>query len=152
MSWEMHEAAKKIAEGWYSELETTRKRNAVLERENAKLRELARAAWRCIHTGASCYDCRLVAGGCTLQTAMRELGVEGRRMNMPSSEVRSGEPVLVEVAIPLERIGTVRCDFDGIYHVQVFGEEVVTDEETYRRVVEARDAHLRRTRELGVES
>ena len=38
MSWEMHEAAKKIADGWYSELETTRKRNAVLERENAKLR------------------------------------------------------------------------------------------------------------------
>ena len=44
--------------------------------ENAKLRELARAAWRCIHTGASCSDCRLIAGGCTLQTAMRELRVE----------------------------------------------------------------------------
>ena len=44
--------------------------------ENAKLRELVRAAWRCIHTGASCSDCRLIAGGCTLQTAMRELGVE----------------------------------------------------------------------------
>lgn len=43
--------------------------------ENAKLRELVRAAWRCIHTGASCSDCRLIAGGCTLQTAMRELGV-----------------------------------------------------------------------------
>ena len=43
--------------------------------ENAKLRELARAAWRCIHTGASCSDCRLIAGGCTLQTAMRKLGV-----------------------------------------------------------------------------
>jgi hypothetical protein len=42
MSWEMHEAAKKIADGWYSELDTTRKRNAVLERENAKLRELVR--------------------------------------------------------------------------------------------------------------
>ena len=47
-----------------------------LESENAKLRELVRAAWRCIHTGASCSDCRLIAGGCTLQTAMRELGVE----------------------------------------------------------------------------
>lgn len=44
--------------------------------ENAKLRELVRTAWRCIHTGASCSDCRLIAGGCTLQTAMRELGVE----------------------------------------------------------------------------
>ena len=66
-------------------------------------------------------------------------------------EARGGEPVLVEVAIPLECIGTVSCDFDGIHHVQVFGEEVDTDEETYRRVVEARDAHLRRMRELGVE-
>ena len=44
--------------------------------ENAKLRELVRAAWRCIHTGASCSDCRLIAGGCTLQTAMCELGIE----------------------------------------------------------------------------
>lgn len=47
-----------------------------LDKDNAKLRELARAAWRCIHTGASCSDCRLIAGGCTLQTAMRELGIE----------------------------------------------------------------------------
>ena len=47
-----------------------------LARNNAKLRELVRAAWRCIHTGASCSDCRLIAGGCTLQTAMRELGIE----------------------------------------------------------------------------
>lgn len=61
------------------------------------------------------------------------------------------ESMLVEVAIPLECIGVVRCDFDGIYHVQVCGEEVVTDEETYRRVVKARDAHLRRMREPGVE-
>lgn len=44
--------------------------------ENAKLRKLVSAAWKCIHTGASCSDCRLIAGGCTLQTAMRELGVE----------------------------------------------------------------------------
>ena len=66
-------------------------------------------------------------------------------------EARDGEPVLVEVAIPLECIGTARCDFDGIHHVQVFGEDVVTDEETYQRVVEARDAYLRRMRELGVE-
>lgn len=46
-----------------------------LERENAKLRELVRAAWKCIHSGLSCSDCRTIAGGCTLKTAMRELGV-----------------------------------------------------------------------------
>ena len=46
------------------------------EAENAKLREQVRAAWRCIHSGLSCSDCRLIAGGCTLQSAMRELGVE----------------------------------------------------------------------------
>ena len=40
MSWEMHELAKKIADGWYAELEETRKRNAVLGRENVKLRWL----------------------------------------------------------------------------------------------------------------
>lgn len=51
-------------------------RNRELRAENDRLRELVRAAWRCIHTGASCSDCRLIAGGCTLQTAMRELGVE----------------------------------------------------------------------------
>ena len=43
--------------------------------ENAKLRELVRAAWKCIHSGLSCSDCRLTSGGCTLQSAMRELGV-----------------------------------------------------------------------------
>lgn len=48
----------------------------VPETENAKLRELVRAAWKCAHTGLSCSDCRLVAGGCTLQSAMRELGIE----------------------------------------------------------------------------
>ncbi len=47
-----------------------------LNTENAKLRELVRAAWQCIHTGVSCYDCRLIAGRCTLQTAMRKLGIE----------------------------------------------------------------------------
>lgn len=46
-----------------------------LEAENAKLRELVRAAWKCIHSGLSCSDCRLTSGGCTLQSAMRELGV-----------------------------------------------------------------------------
>ena len=47
-----------------------------LQAENAKLRELVKAAWGCIHTGASCSDCRLIAGGCTLQTAMHKLGIE----------------------------------------------------------------------------
>ena len=46
------------------------------ERRNDKLRELVKAAWRCIHTGIGCSDCRLTAGGCTLKTAMRELGIE----------------------------------------------------------------------------
>lgn len=50
--------------------------NRTLEDENAKLRELARAAWKCIHSGLSCSGCRFVAGGCTLESAMRELGVE----------------------------------------------------------------------------
>lgn len=59
------------------ESENSSLRGAVngLTSENAKLRELARAAWRCIHTGATCSDCRLIAGGCTLQSAMRELEV-----------------------------------------------------------------------------
>jgi hypothetical protein len=47
-----------------------------LQAENAKLRDLARAAWKCIHSGLSCSDCRLIACGCTLQSAMRELGIE----------------------------------------------------------------------------
>lgn len=46
-----------------------------LKAENAKLRELVRSAWKCIHSGLSCSDCRMTAGGCTLQSAMRELGV-----------------------------------------------------------------------------
>lgn len=47
-----------------------------LYNENDKMREVLRAAWKCIHTGISCYDCRLMAGGCTLQSAMQELGIE----------------------------------------------------------------------------
>lgn len=49
---------------------------AELERENAKLRELVKVAWGCVHSGVDCYECRVVAGGCTLQSAMRELGIE----------------------------------------------------------------------------
>ena len=87
MSWEMHEAAKKIADGWYSELETTRKSNAVLGCETEKLRELVRDMWR--FTGAACkkyprlFD-PAAQGGQTVQLnmidsfeqRMRELGVE----------------------------------------------------------------------------
>lgn len=46
------------------------------ELENAKLRGLVKAAWGCIHTGPSCLDCRMAEGGCMLQTAMREMGIE----------------------------------------------------------------------------
>ena len=49
---------------------------ADLQAENDRLRELVKAAWRCIHTGLCCFDCRTIAGGCTLKTAMRELGIE----------------------------------------------------------------------------
>ena len=69
-----------VNEGTFNRLKETAAK-AIVERdqlkaENAKLRELARAAWKCIHAGLSCSDCRLIAGGCTLQSAMRELGIE----------------------------------------------------------------------------
>lgn len=44
--------------------------------ENAKLRELVRAAYNCTNAGPSCLECRVVAGGCTLLSAMHELGIE----------------------------------------------------------------------------
>ena len=47
-----------------------------LQADNAKLRELLKAAYRCTNAGPSCLECRMVAGGCTLLSAMRELGVE----------------------------------------------------------------------------
>lgn len=49
----------------------------LLESENAKLRELMKASYRCIRSNVSCEECRLVCSGCTLQTAMRELGITG---------------------------------------------------------------------------
>lgn len=48
----------------------------LLEVENTKLRELLRAAYNCTNAGPSCLECRVVAGGCTLLRAMRELGIE----------------------------------------------------------------------------
>ena len=49
-----------------------------LKAENEKLRELLKAAYRCTNAGPSCLECRMVAGGCTLLSAMRELGIEVR--------------------------------------------------------------------------
>lgn len=85
MSWEMHEAAKKIAEGWYSELEANRKRNAVLGRENVKLRELVAKMARALGVNSEwCYsdcerefDCHEM-DECPIEVSMKELGVEVR--------------------------------------------------------------------------
>lgn len=57
--------------------------------------------------------------------------------------------MLVEVSVPLEVIGRVECDYYGNYHVEVMGQDVSTDEDTYWRVIRARESH--RARELGVE-
>ena len=48
----------------------------MLKAENDRLRELVLAAWKCIHSGVTCSGCRTIAGGCTLQTAMHDLGIE----------------------------------------------------------------------------
>ena len=50
--------------------------NSQLEAENDKLRKIVKAAWKCIHTDVSCFECRFVMGGCTLYSAMSELGIE----------------------------------------------------------------------------
>ena len=52
------------------------KQSEKLKTENAKLRELAKAAWSCVNRRVSCDECRMSCGGCTLQSAMRELGIE----------------------------------------------------------------------------
>jgi hypothetical protein len=49
--------------------------NALFD-ENDKLRELAKAAWGCVNRRVSCDACRMTCGGCTLQSTMRELGIE----------------------------------------------------------------------------
>lgn len=59
--------------------------------------------------------------------------------------------MLVEVSVPLNVIGTVRCDFDGNYHVEVNGHEVDTDEKTYWQIIKSREEHFRRrVHELGI--
>ena len=45
--------------------------------------------------------------------------------------------MLVDVAIPIECIGKVECDFYGHYHVEVMGQKVDTDEDTYLRLFKA---------------
>ena len=52
------------------------KRVTELEVENVKLRKLAETAWGCVNRHVSCCGCRIVCCGCTLQSAMRELGIE----------------------------------------------------------------------------
>lgn len=37
----------------------------------------------------------------------------------------------VTIFVPLESIGIVRCDFNGVFHIQIDDKEFVTDEETY---------------------
>jgi len=59
-----------------NEAQALRRQVEVLQAENAKLRELLKVAYRCTNAGPSCLECRMVAGGCTLLSAMRELGVE----------------------------------------------------------------------------
>lgn len=62
--------------------------------------------------------------------------------------------MLVEISVPLDVIGMVRCDYDGNYHVEVNGYEVNTNERTYWQVIAARDSlqdHFRRRAfELGI--
>lgn len=62
--------------------------------------------------------------------------------------------MLVEVSVPLDVIGMVRCDYDGNYRIEVNGYEVDTDEKTYWQVIATRDSfqdHFRRrAHELGL--
>lgn len=47
-----------------------------LEKENAKLRAVVKAAWGCVNRTVDCHECRLVCGGCTLLSAMKDCGIE----------------------------------------------------------------------------
>ena len=62
--------------GYTGAVEIGNKAIKKLEAENAKLRELVKAAWGCVNRHVSCDECRMSCGGCTLQSAMRELGIE----------------------------------------------------------------------------
>lgn len=65
------------------------------------------------------------------------------------TQLHGASSVLVEVALPLSCVGTVRCDFDGDYHVEVMGYETDTDKDSYWRVSKAREQVLVRNRERG---
>ena len=72
-----------VARGLWDENATLRQQlaNATesmgrVEERCAKLRELVKAAWGCVNRRVSCDECRMVCCGCTLQSAMRELGIE----------------------------------------------------------------------------
>lgn len=74
-----------------------------------------------------------------------------RRMVRPHARVGSGGGlVLVEVSIPLEVVGRVECGHDGEYYVEVMGQEVDTDEDTYWRVIRARESHCMHEIEIEV--
>lgn len=62
------------------------------------------------------------------------------------TQLPGASSVLVDVALPLSCVGTVRCDFDGDYHVEVMGYETDTDKDSYWRVSEARAQVLARDR------
>lgn len=47
-----------------------------LAEENAKLRSVVKAAWGCVNRAVDCHECRLVCGGCTLLSAMKDCGIE----------------------------------------------------------------------------
>lgn len=44
----------------------------------------------------------------------------------------------VTIFAPLESVGTVWCDYGGLYHIQIDGKEFVTDKATYWRIINAR--------------
>ena len=70
------DAAIKRRDYLQEQLSLCRSKLKSLESENAKLRGLAKAAWGCVNRRVSCDECRMVCCGCTLQSAMRELGIE----------------------------------------------------------------------------
>lgn len=45
----------------------------------------------------------------------------------------------ITIFAPLESVGTVKCDYEGLYHIQIDDKEFVTDEATYWRIINARN-------------
>lgn len=48
-------------------------KNKKLMDENTQLRKVVNAAWGCVNRSISCSDCRIVCGGCTLQSSIRAI-------------------------------------------------------------------------------